>query len=879
MKRNTSLFAVLVLAAIVAVVPAASAQRVHLISAGSSAVFNATGIAAYNDLAIGTAAAPGIVMTAPCTGQGVTTNGVTCTASHWSLGSSLAAANVHDGRVNQNEAGNLWIVWVTCTTVGPGTCPAVIGPNGTTDIWADLSLDSTVGLREYLGRDAAGNASIYQLPGPFGAGANKINHLLFVGGASDTAVAPPADVITALNNQPLTAAWTDIRAEDGVQATNRIIQNCPAAGCNTAGIAGEPVQANPCPSSDTGVPGAAVCNGPVYFHSYTLGYGAGAFPALANTGTPIASFWTASVANPVLFALPGVNDPITGHAVPGTIQHYAIGESPIIAMANRTNAAGLGQLLVGIPACNGLNNNTDNVVCVNDPANGGPVANGGSGLGFGTAANPETAAGNSYAIRDLLDQHPFPAQAGVFANTTYSSNNPGSGLCFNPGFSATGQCKVVRRPLGALFGGNLCETVSQAFTWPLDSALAGIRPGYAPTGGQTVAPVYLMLREALSGTYNTFEYTEVRRFGGTAGNFNWDPVALTWGYQAYLSQEDNVDGSIAASPTNPLNETCTAAFADPGAEGMRFRSIGTGEVVSGAGTSAGAGHGGIYNGVTVGAAVNTDVLGYLFFSFGNVNPSVPAGAQIIPRNPHFGYLMINGVDPLFANYNNTGANPGQPATAAAPLSWGELPNCTPGGGAGVPDCTAAAVWNGGPTYPNLRNGTYPSWSELRLICDPGPAAGACSVAQDAFGAEALIQNIQGDIHFSRLGGVPDFLPFSDAAAGVNSFTPPYGDAGFIRDHSASLPAGTQFPAGSGHVSTFQYSSFALADDYEDTFHGGSPYIRNNNPQTQHKTIPPVTPTCAVGVNSPPNSECGGDVGGWVIAAPGNVVTNGQGQLQ
>jgi len=886
MKRMSSLFAVLTLAAMVAVVPAANAQRVHLIAAGSSAVWQGIGIAAYNDLALS------IVATSPCSGNGTTTNGVTCTASHWSVSSSASSnlANVKDLRLSvQTEPGNTWIVWVTCTTSGPGTCPSYTSAtNGITDIWTDVSIDSGIGDRMYLGRTSpAGSPGILELPGPFSGGANKINHLLFSDGSSDTTVAPPADVINALNNVALTAAFTDVRAEDILQATIRILQNCPAAGCNTAGISGEPAQANGCPSSDTGVPGSAVCNDPVYYHSYSLGYGAGTFPTLAQSGTGITSFWSGTQVVPVQFALPGQNDPITGQAVPTTIQEFPIGQAAVIVLANRTNASGLGQLLQGIPACNGLNNDTDSAYCVNDSANGGPVANGGSGEGYGTAANPETAAGNSYLIRNLWDQHPYPPQAGVFASTTYASNNPGSGLCYNTADSATGQCKTIRRPLGALFAGNLCETVSQAFTWPLDSAIQGIRPNYTFATAQSVAPVYLMIREPLSGTYNTFEYTEVRRFGGTNGNFTYSSSSASWGYQAYLSQEDNIDGSHPGNAgIDPVNQRCTAAFADPGLEGMRFRSIGTSEMVSGKGTSAGAGNGGVYNGIvdtSLGTSTNisTDVLAYLFFSFGNVNPSVPSGAQIIPRNTNFGYLMIDGVDPLFTDYANKSGEPGQPASPTAPATWGELPNCsgvTTSGG--VPACKASAIWTSGLSYPHLRDGTYPSWTELRMICDTSLAS--CST--DAYGAEALIQNLQWDIHNSNAGGVPDILPFSDSAGTgalcpTCSFNPPYGDVSFIRDHSATLPSGTQFPAGSGNASTFQYSSFLLADDYENTFHTGAPYIRNNNPQTQHQTIPAVTPTCAVGVNSPPKNECGGDVGGWVIAAPGNVSTTGSGQLQ
>ena len=150
---------------------------------------------------------------------------------------------------------------------------------------------------------------------------------------------------------------------------------------------------------------------------------------------------------------------------------------------------------------------------------------------------------------------------------------------------------------------------------------------------------------------------------------------------------------------------------------------------------------------------------------------------------------------------------------------------------------------------------------------------------DAYGAEALVQNLQADIHFNHPGGVPDLLPFSDAATGPLSFNPPYGDVQFIRDHSADLPAGTPLRNGGGPNTLWEYNSFLLADDYQDAYHTLQPHLSPSNPQTQHQTIPQVQTTCAIGTNSPPQQECGGDVGGFVLPAPGNVVTAAQGQLQ
>lgn len=225
----------------------------------------------------------------------------------------------------------------------------------------------------------------------------------------------------------------------------------------------------------------------------------------------------------------------------------------------------------------------------------------------------------------------------------------------------------------------------------------------------------------------------------------------------------------------------------------------------------------------------------------------------IARSKNYGYLMIDGIDPLFADYENSAGNPGQPATVGSPLTWGELPACTPGGAI---DCKANAIWAAGLSFPHLRDGTYPAWSELRMMCDT--AAANCTATSDPRGAEALVANMQQDIHFNHLGGVPDLLPFDDANAWTATG---YGDVQFVRDHF----------------------SYRIADDTQNYDNGpDSDYSSAIGPQTTHQALTIPVPNCTlggnpvVGVNGPPNSECGGDVGGFVY--PVGTANQG-GQLQ
>jgi hypothetical protein len=722
MIRIKSLFAVLVLAATVAVVPAANAQVVHYVGAGSSAMFQGFGVAAVNDLGSALIAAqaagghPGF------------------TVHHWSVKTSTGSgtlAGLKDSRTPVGgapppvEFGNLWVAW---TNDAEGT---------PTDVWAYLSVDSTVGVRTYLAAPRADlllNVAVETT-----AGVNAISSTLFNPANADEA-GLPASIWTALSGtlgKPITAGMTDIRPEDALLATNRLL----------------------------GTPGDTSTSGTVgttdLFYSFALGYGPG------PVGNPVLSSQSSTKATPVSFALPGFNDPITNQPVSNTIEVFPVGESPIVFLVNRTNPAGLGQTL---------------------------------------------ASDSSYYARNVWDQHPWPATS-VYPSLT----EPSAGTCSIVANQLKGECHVTRRPLGNLFSGGDCEGDSSAFTWPLDPNTQGLR-ATVPNG--TPFPLTLIEREPLSGTYNTTEFSEIRRYGTVNGS---NGVSAPFEKPPYVSQETNViiASGGGAAPFNPLNAQCPAKYVGPGdpadtTEGFRIRAIGTGEEVA-----------------TVKA--KQDSLGYAFFSFGNVSS--------ISATPSYGYLMVDAIDPLFADYENAAANPGQPAATGSPLTWGELPACSEVAGSPLPHCTVAAIWGSNPSYPHIRDGSYPAWSELRMMCDTADAS--CTVSSDPYGAEALVQNLQADIHNGHLGGVPDLLPFSDAASGALSFNPPYGDAGFIRDHY----------------------SFLKANDF-DIFSNIAPYS-SATVSTTHESNTLVQfnlETCGPNpVDGPaPINECGGDAGGFIV---------------
>jgi len=396
------------------------------------------------------------------------------------------------------EGGNLWVVWNATAT----------------QFWAYLSVDSVVGNRCFKAQPRC----LLEIDAQTKSvkGQDLISTALW--GADAPAL--PAAVYAALNGHAINAGFSDIRPEDAKFAECRV----------TSALT----------STRTG-----------------LGYGSSCTQLI---GSPIISALSSppTTANPSNFNLSG-RDPFTGQAIPVSTT-IPVGASPIIFVANRTNASGLGSAAV------------KNVTVTT--------------TGTGTA--------------QLL----FEDEAACNATT--------------------------------LGGGNF--------------------------------PVTVLLREPMSGTMNTTEFTNFRLVGSGLG-------------------ADSQEESVVPPGNNPLNQACATGG------GKRMRGIGTGEIVGG-------------------IASIRDSIGYVFFSFGNV--SKIAGATGAGK-----YLTLNGVDPITTTYSN-----------------GILPTCTA-------PCPKAA----GTSFPNVRKGTYRSWSLLRVVTD---ASGANFTA-----VSTLVTNAQNDVN----GTVPDFIPY------------------------------------------------------------------------------------------------------------------------
>ncbi len=232
--------------------------------------------------------------------------------------------------------------------------------------------------------------------------------------------------------------------------------------------------------------------------------------------------------------------------------------------------------------------------------------------------------------------------------------------------------------LAHLFDGTTsCDTNNAAFT----------------NGGDGLAsPITLFLREPLSGTENTTEWTLFRTTGNTSD-----------------TQEKGVINPTRP-PYNPLALNCTG-------NGQRQRRVGNGQVVS---------------------AVNSTLhgMGYMFYSFANATSVIGTN---VANQPNYQYFTLDGVDPIGLPNGAFGAN-----TAAQ-----QLPYCS-----GV--LCPSSSWTGGISYPNVRNGTYKSWSVYRWLI--------ANTDSDPLGPTVLVNSIRDYIDST----VADFVPFEACPVGDNN---------------------------------------------------------------------------------------------------------------
>ncbi len=272
MSRMKSIFALLLLAATVGIVPQASATvTVEVTIAGSSAMWQTLALGAY------TLAGPG--------------------AGHWTSASN--AVNLTDTRVTpvNVDPGTIWIVWNSTAT----------------KVWSFNKVDSVVGDRCYFAQPHCSvNATTANLAG---SGANAISSTLWGDGSSDTAL--PASLVSLFAaGTPVSVAATDIRPEDAAFAACRV-NSALGAGSNSGGN-GDKLDGLGYNTSNT----AGVCP-------------AAGLSAAHYVGNPIKSGYPGSTsqANVLSFNIKG-SDPISGTSIPA-FSVVEVGAEPIVFITER----------------------------------------------------------------------------------------------------------------------------------------------------------------------------------------------------------------------------------------------------------------------------------------------------------------------------------------------------------------------------------------------------------------------------------------------------------------------------------------------------------------------------------------------------------------
>jgi hypothetical protein len=290
-----------------------------------------------------------------------------------------------------------------------------------------------------------------------------------------------------------------------------------------------------------------------------------------------------------------------------------------------------------------------------------------AGLGYGANASGVCPAFGTTLTNlegsDILSAYPASTSTAHILAFALSGKDPFTGttvpLASTTSVGAAPVIFITQRT-GAL------ATVTNATDAQLQQVFSGANCN-ANAFGAPSANIQAYLREPLSGTMNTTEYS-VFRYWNVSG----------------ISQETGV------AAQNPLSKACTTG-------GSRFRAIGTGEEVSSVQNS------GLDNG--------TDGIGYAFFSYGNVSA--------IADSASYGYLTLDGIDGIFHKYGTT-IDPGQPAIAGALPSAATLPSSC---AANFP-CAENKIWSGNLSFPNLRNGSYRAWSTLRIVSNGTALANA-----------------------------------------------------------------------------------------------------------------------------------------------------------
>jgi hypothetical protein len=225
-------------------------------------------------------------------------------------GTTISARDTRVGSPGTDETGAIWVTWGP----GSGSCAT---PAGTYHVYAEMNLDSVLGDRCFFMVDSGGVAGCTQIitvPGSVGGvgGTAGDSPSQLGSGYTDTII--PQPVVTALNNQRIFVAATDVRPEDAKFASARMFTPC-----------GQGIYRNP------------------YIQTSYLTYGLGYQTGTTGVGVTLLDS-TGKQFHVIDFNISG-NDPITGSALPSNVANYTVstvGAQPIVVVVSPVPTAGTG---------------------------------------------------------------------------------------------------------------------------------------------------------------------------------------------------------------------------------------------------------------------------------------------------------------------------------------------------------------------------------------------------------------------------------------------------------------------------------------------------------------------------------------------------------
>jgi len=246
---------------------------------------------------------------------------------------------------------------------------------------------------------------------------------------------------------------------------------------------------------------------------------------------------------------------------------------------------------------------------------------------------------------------------------------------------------------GSLLVSNVNRAVLAGFLDGSYGRVADINTQTAP-GGSTGIASTVFIREPLSGTYNTMEYSipnsvELK----SSQDLGLAAVAANGGTSGTVAPAAYCNSATWSATMNPLVETATSlsrSVSSSNPNPGRYRSIGTGDEVAA-------------------VLANQDSLGYAFWSAANFAKATATTGK---------YLTVDGVDPIQENW---------------------VDGLIPTSGNGL---------LGNVTMAHVKDGTYPIWSILRLVSDPSVSTPVNNLVT---AAAAFISPTQPDfVHASQL---------------------------------------------------------------------------------------------------------------------------------